>query len=81
MMARTGKYRPANGTEGLIFMGGFCDRCEKDEAYRNDTGDSCPIVAATVSYEVDDDEYPSEWTFDDKGNPVCTAFEAAEEGE
>jgi hypothetical protein len=25
-------------------------------------------------YDVEDKEYPSEWTYDDNGYPMCTAF-------
>jgi hypothetical protein len=72
-------YRPSNGTEGEIFMCGWCDRCERDRAYRNDEGDSCPIVAAAFAYSIGEPGYPKEWVYAaDGGGPVCTAF--VEEG-
>jgi hypothetical protein len=73
-MAR--KYRPSNGTEGAIFMSHWCDRCKRDEAFQRDpiNNDSCPIVAATMAYDVGDQSYPVEWVEDDDG-PRCTAFE------
>lgn len=67
-------YRPANGTEGALFMCRFCDQCARDRAFRNGTGDSCPIAAATLVYRIDDPEYPPEWRQDSSG-PYCTAFQ------
>lgn len=67
-------YRPSNGTEGAIFMAHFCDRCERDRAYREGHGDSCPIVANTMVYSADAPEYPQEWVEDENGSR-CTAFE------
>ena len=72
------RYRPANGSEGMAFMDQFCDRCKRDAAFQAGTGDSCPIVAATMVYQVTDPEYPAEWTCDAEG-PVCTAFEPEDE--
>lgn len=71
----TQRYRPSNGTEGHAFIEHFCGRCVKDEAYRHG-GDSCPIVANTLAYGIDDPRYPREWIEDDDGSdPRCTAFE------
>ena len=72
------KYRPSNGCEGAEFMAHFCDRCKRDEAFQNGTGDSCPIAAATMAYGVNDPEYPEEWTRNEEGYPVCTAYEILE---
>lgn len=69
------KYRPACGTEGADFIDHWCGRCKRDKAFRNDEGDSCPIVANSFIFDVDDPRYPSEWQYDDKGHPICAAFE------
>jgi hypothetical protein len=69
------KYRPACGSEGANFIDRWCYSCKRDEAFRNDDGDSCPIVANSFVFDVDDPRYPSEWTFNDEGRPICTAFE------
>lgn len=68
-------YRPGNGTEGMSFIDHWCGRCTRDQAFREDpdSGDGCPIVAATFAFEVTDPKYPKEWISDDKG-PRCTAF-------
>lgn len=66
-------YRPSNGTEGEIFMDGWCLWCERDRAFREDVGDSCPIAAATMAHDTGDPGYPAEWITDEKG-PRCTAF-------
>ena len=73
-------YRPANGMEGAVFMAHFCDRCERDRAYRDGTGDSCPIAAATMAFSATDPEYPREWVEDEQG-ARCTAFEQASQSE
>lgn len=69
-------YQPANGMEGAEFMSDLCDRCARDAAFRNGTGDSCPIVAATMVYSVEDEAYPREWIYGPDSLPTCTAFEA-----
>ncbi|WP_018407895.1 hypothetical protein [Methylocystis rosea] len=71
------KFRPSNGSEGLAFMERFCDRCRRDDAFQRDpqNNDGCEIVANTMALTIDDERYPSEWTFDADGRPVCTAFE------
>ena len=72
-MAR--KYRPSNGTEGEDFQEHWCAHCARDAAFRDnpDSGDGCPIVAATFVFQIDEPEYPEEWIEDDRG-PRCTAF-------
>jgi hypothetical protein len=71
-------YRPSTGTEGADFMSRWCYRCERDRAFREDDGDSCPIAAATMVYGVNDPAYPKEWREDGPSGPRCTAFEGAE---
>lgn len=71
----TKPYRPSNGTEGMMFMAKFCDRCQKEAAYRRNPNrtDGCSILCASMCYEVEDSGYPKEWIEDDQG-PRCTAF-------
>jgi hypothetical protein len=72
-------YRPSNGTEGMIFMDCWCDRCERDRAFREDRGDSCPIAAAAMAYDIGDPGYPEEWIIlTASDTPVCTAFAPVE---
>lgn len=66
------KYRPSNGAEGADFQERFCARCEHD--HFADGGESCSILIETMVYDVADPEYPSEWTYDERGCPTCTAF-------
>ncbi len=68
------KYRPSNGTEAIDFMAAWCDQCIHDAAFRDDDGDSCPIVAASVAFLRNDPNYPVEWVKDADG-PHCTAFD------
>lgn len=69
------KYRPSNGSEGDMFMSRYCCTCVKDQAFREDRGDSCPIVAATFCYDEDDPLYPAEWVYGPDGQPTCLAYE------
>jgi hypothetical protein len=67
-------YQPGSGMEGALFMESFCDRCERDAAFRAGAGDSCPIVAATMILDIEDPDYPPEWREDGPEGPRCTAF-------
>lgn len=66
MTAAPRKYRPSNGTEGMSFMAAFCDQC----AVRG----ICRILPRTMGHNVDDPEYPEQWTYDAEGDPTCTSF-------
>lgn len=70
------KQRPSNGGEGCEFQGSFCDQCahEKYTHTGNDNDPMCPIFSRAVMYDVDDPEYPNEWTYDENGQPTCTNF-------
>ena len=57
-----------------MFMAAFCDRCERDWAFREGTGDSCPIAADTMVFMPGDPGYPSEWIYGLDDEPTCTAF-------
>lgn len=67
------KYRPSNGTEGMMFMAMYCDKCVHD-GNGIDTPD-CPIIPLTLFVDVNDPPYPPEWRFDDDGQPECSAFD------
>ena len=45
--------------------------CDIDEC---DDNEKCEITALTMIYSVDEPEYPKQWTYDENGNPCCTAF-------
>lgn len=64
------KYQPSNGSEGCAFTSKFCDRCKKQHI---DLG--CDIQLDTMIYDIYNDGYPEEWTYDTEGNPTCTAFQ------
>lgn len=71
------KYRPSNGTEGMGFCEMFCEQCihEKFIHTQNDADKKCDILSRTLMHDVEDPEYPEEWTYDSEGNPTCTAFQ------
>lgn len=74
----TQPYRPSNGTEGASFMAYFCDRCEREAAFRRDPDRhiGCGIAAAAMAFRRENPSYPKEWVADDDmgRNPRCTAF-------
>jgi hypothetical protein len=77
---KTRPFRPANGTEGMIFDDAFCARCQRDAAWRIDeNAEPCGILTRTFIYSITDPDYPSEWSEDDvpyseDTHPRCTAF-------
>jgi hypothetical protein len=64
---KTRPYRPANGTEGMIFDDAWCSRCQHDAAWRedNESGKPCEILNRTLIFDSDQPEYPTEWVEDD----------------
>ena len=74
MAEKIKKYRPSNGTEGIYFMEKFCDKCYYD---RNS---DCEILARTLIFDVNDPEYPKEWTYKNN-SPVCTKFKDIDDKE
>ena len=58
-------YLPGNGTEGAMFQGRWCERCEKDDLA---TGVYCPILTGALM-----GIKPEEWVYG-AGGPSCTAF-------
>src|SRR5689334_13679238 len=70
------KYRPSNGTEGMVFIECHCMECLHGK-YEH-TGDlkdkTYEIIYRSFLYDIKDKEYPEEWVYDDSGRPTCTAF-------
>jgi hypothetical protein len=65
------KYRPSNGTEGMGFKEKFCLQCIHCDP--NPSGKKqCKIWFRALAYETNEPEYPTEWTYDEKGKPTCT---------
>ena len=69
------RYRPSNGTEGMGFYENWCSRCRHDRPEDEDGG--CDILRRTFAFQVADEQYPDEWTYDEGGSSCCTAFEEA----
>lgn len=63
-------YRPSNGTEGQLFEGHWCDKCQRDRL----TEYGCDIRTSAHCFSVGDAGYPEQWKFDERGAPICTAF-------
>ncbi len=70
-------YRPSNGTEGESFYAQWCQRCERERAYRESGYDdpdlACPIVTSAMALKITNPDYPREWIKDADG-PHCSAF-------
>lgn len=64
------KWRPSNGTEGMIFQELYCMNCQKDQ----DENNQCEIIVRTMCFNINDKEYPVEWQIGTDGQPTCTAF-------
>ena len=71
-------YRPSNGSEGEMFSDRYCDDCKRDAGFQEtqDEALGCPIIAASMAFDVGDEGYPKEWIYGDDGQPTCTVFEA-----
>lgn len=67
------RYRPSNGTEGEAFIDHFCMNCINCDP-NPDGKKQCNILMRSMCYNVNDKEYPSEWTFDEMEYPTCTAW-------
>ncbi len=75
------KFRPANGTEGEIFIDGWCRNCARYKAMSEgadvdecDDNQLCKIIGDTMAYDITDPKYPVEWIYGEDGQPKCTAF-------
>jgi hypothetical protein len=72
-MAESEKYVPSNGTEGMYFVEKFCMNCINCDP--NPEGEKqCDIFRRAFCCDYKDPRYPSEWTYDEKGTPTCTAW-------
>lgn len=70
---KKGKYQPSNGSEGTWFIDKHCMNCKHCDP--DPCGDKqCDILCATMVYNVNQPEYPEEWTYNDKDEPICTKW-------
>lgn len=66
------KYRPSNGTEGMIFEDMHCMQCINCDPDPNGKK-QCEILLLALMHGIDDPEYPKEWCYvNDK--PTCTSW-------
>ena len=68
------KYRPSNASEFDGFFTSWCEHCEYERAHQEEDGEPCPTLGGSFVYNLDDPEYPKEWTYDEYNKPCCTAF-------
>jgi len=66
-------YQPCNGSEGTAFIDHFCSKCGKD------LQEDCDVLTATMILPSGDPNYPTEWVYNENGNPTCTAFDDVED--
>lgn len=69
----TKKYRPSSGSEGVWFCDKFCDHCLHQHP-DPDHEKQCMILCRTFCHDINDPEYPEEWTYDENDRPTCTAW-------
>lgn len=67
------KYMPSNGTEVIAFIETYCTNCLHCDPDPDGTK-RCDILRRTLCYSVGDERYPSEWTYDEAGEPTCTSW-------
>ena len=83
-VARAGqKYRPGNGTEGALFIDGWCAECERDHGMMAglpleecDDNQVCALIGLTYLHPVEHPDYPAQWQYGKDGQPRCTDFVA-----
>jgi len=70
------KYRPSNGTEGMIFIDSNCRNCihGKYEHTGNTKDKPCDILTRSFCFDLKDNEYPAEWQYNSENQPTCTSF-------
>lgn len=80
-------FRPGNGSHGDAIYHEWCDNCVHERPVREDYEHAvanelvCKIFLRSLIHDIDEPDYPTEWTFDrETGRPKCTAFEK-DEGE
>lgn len=71
------KYQPSNGSEGDAFICSFCNQCSKEEFTHTlaDDAKQCDILTRTMIHDVNSPDYPTEWQYDQNGQPTCTAYD------
>lgn len=67
------KYCPSNGSEGMEFTDNYCMNCINCDP-NPDGKKQCMILCRSMAYDVNNPKYPEEWTYDENGEPTCTAF-------
>lgn len=67
------KYRPSNGSEGDWFINEYCMNCIHENPSQ-ESKHKCDILTFTFCLDLNDKDYPSEWTYNEKHEPICTAF-------
>lgn len=75
-------YRPSNGEEGQIFYEAWCSECARDagaDVENCDDNQRCEIIGRTLSCDIKDPNYPTEWQYSKSGQPCCTAWVPAGE--
>lgn len=68
------RYAPESQAERLCFEMGFCSRCKRG----TDPDNSCSIQVLASMHDIDDEQYPDEWTYSSYGQPTCTGFVSVE---
>lgn len=64
-------FVPSNGTEGMVFIGEFCERCVHEKfTHTQDHADfQCDILTRSLL-----GERPEEWKYSGEGYPICTKW-------
>lgn len=67
------RYKPSNGSEGMWFENEYCMNCLNCDPDPNGKK-QCQILFRAFWYDIDDNEYPVEWVYDENDKPMCTEY-------
>lgn len=68
------KYQPSNGTAGEWFTDKYCMHCLHCDP-NPEGAKQCDILLRSLSYDINDPEYPSEWVYNTENKPICTNYQ------
>jgi len=69
-------FYPSNSTEGIQFDSLWCEKCDRDRAYREDPlkEKSCRYLRDAMIYDCKTEGYKHQWFYDKSDQPFCAAF-------
>lgn len=72
-MAELKKYVPSNGTDGMVFVEQWCEKCIRGKYEHTGCASDNPCEILSQSFLSAPDPI-NEWVYGEDGKPKCTAF-------